>query len=394
MSFNFPDEVRLLLGSRNVKTYTRKPFQEQIIDFFDQLSKELFKDKEAKNFDDLILYAFFIRSANIKKLINNQDNDLVGRGLAFHINTSNVPLNFAYSLFYGLIFGNTNILKVSRTTFDQSIFLIKKIKKILQKKKFNFLKNFLFIIQYDNQEFISNLISINSDIRIIWGSDQTITKFKNIESNPRVVDLYFPDRISLSLINSDEYLSLKNKNTLIDNFYKDSLYFDQLGCSSPHTVLWIGKQSKVAAIDFWSKFSKRLNKRYPFDLRKAYDKAYHLFKLTNNFKNKYKFNIYENRFMIFDIIENVEIIKELKGLNGIFFQSFIKDINLLNKFVSKKTQTLTIFGLDKKILINSLYDKSITGIDRIVNVGSALNMNINWDGYNLKYFLTRKIEQY
>ena len=36
--------------------------------------------------------------------------------------------------------------------------------------------------------------------------------------------------------------------------------------------------------------------------------------------------------------------------------------------------------------------KLIIKKDRIVEFGSALNMNMNWDGYNLKSFLTRKIE--
>jgi len=39
-----------------------------------------------------------------------------------------------------------------------------------------------------------------------------------------------------------------------------------------------------------------------------------------------------------------------------------------------------------------IYKKSIIGIDRVVKIGSALNMNLFWDGYDLKSFLTRNIE--
>ena len=390
MSFKIPEEVKILFGTKQLNIIVNKPLDPKIIDFFNELSKNLLKDKTAKIFDDLMLYAFFIRASNVNKIIN--DKNLIGRGLAFHINTSNVPLNFAYSLFFGLLFGNTNILKISKNTFPQTIFFIDKLKYLIKKKKFNFLKKLIFIIQYDNQEQISNLISINSDIRIIWGSDQTIHKFKHFETKPRVVDLYFPDRMSLSVINSEKYLLLNKKNSLYDKFYNDSLYFDQLGCSSPNAIIWIGSESKDAADHFWKNFAKKFKSKYPFDLRKSYDKHNHIFKLTSSMSNKLKFHNYENRFLVFNVNNDSDIIKYQKGLNGIFFQTQVKDIGQISSFVSKKTQTLTYFGYNKNDLINMIYKKSIIGIDRVVKIGSALNMNLFWDGYDLKSFLTRNIE--
>ena len=393
MSFNIPKEANLLLGTRNVKNLINKPLDYKVISFFETLSKEIFKDKITKKYEDLALFGFFIRSANTKKNIKDTDCNLLGRGLAFHVNTSNVPLNFAYSLYYGLIFGNTNILKISRTMFPQTTILINILKKVLKIRSYNFLKRFIFIIQYDNQVEISTLISINSDTRIIWGSDQTIEKFKRIQSTPRVVDLYFPDRISLSIINSEKYMLLKNKNDLLKKFYKDSLYFDQLGCSSPQSILWIGRKSKLASKDFWNKFSSKFYSEYPFDFRKGYDKHNHLFKLSLLIKDKTSFKNYKERFLVFGAKNNFNVIKNLKGINGIFFQTYISNINLIDKFISKKTQTLSCFGFDKKQILNIIQLNSIKGIDRVVDIGSALNMNTNGDGYDLKAFLTRKIEE-
>ena len=108
--------------------------------------------------------------------------------------------------------------------------------------------------------------------------------------------------------------------------------------------------------------------------------------------NKLKFHNYENRFLVFNVNNDSDIIKYQKGLNGIFFQSQVKDIGQISSFVSKKTQTLTYFGYNKNDLINMIYKKSIIGIDRVVKIGSALNMNLFWDGYDLKSFLTRNIE--
>ena len=47
------------------------------------------------------------------------DEERVGLGLIFHITPSNVPTNFCYSLIFGLLTGNTNIVKVHSQKFEQ-----------------------------------------------------------------------------------------------------------------------------------------------------------------------------------------------------------------------------------------------------------------------------------
>ena len=47
-----------------------------------------------------------------------------GRGLAYHIGPSNVPMNFAFSLFYSLLAGNPTIVRLPSLNFPQIIHLI------------------------------------------------------------------------------------------------------------------------------------------------------------------------------------------------------------------------------------------------------------------------------
>ena len=64
----------------------------------------IFKNPQIKSFPDLASFGFFCRKANIKFLENKYPNFLenrYGRGLVLHFTPSNVPLNFAYSLFFG-----------------------------------------------------------------------------------------------------------------------------------------------------------------------------------------------------------------------------------------------------------------------------------------------------
>ena len=57
---------------------------------------------------------------NLKCDMRPNNNELrLGVGLAFHITPSNMPTNFAYSLLFGLLSGNSNIIKVPSRKFPE-----------------------------------------------------------------------------------------------------------------------------------------------------------------------------------------------------------------------------------------------------------------------------------
>ena len=91
------------------------------------------KKKENLSFQDLVAFAFWIRKKNILKLSDHYvlKDRMVGYGLALHISPSNVPMNFAYSLVFGLLSGNNNILRLPSKKFNQTNILCNIIKKIL-----------------------------------------------------------------------------------------------------------------------------------------------------------------------------------------------------------------------------------------------------------------------
>ena len=72
-------------------------------------------------------------------------------GLIFHITPSNIPTNFAYSLIFGLITGNSNIVKVPSKNFEQVTIICRVINKLL-KKRFRKLSKMISIVRYSNYE--------------------------------------------------------------------------------------------------------------------------------------------------------------------------------------------------------------------------------------------------
>ena len=108
--------VKILVGDDIIYNNACLPFEKQTLDFFNELSYKINKYKYIDKYPDLSSAAFFCRKANLinfksKYLNNNQIR--IGRGLVFHVAPSNAPTNFLYSLIFGLLTGNSNIVKIS-----------------------------------------------------------------------------------------------------------------------------------------------------------------------------------------------------------------------------------------------------------------------------------------
>ena len=130
-------KVNYLVGKKAKLNTFIVPFSAEIIEFLDDLSKSL-NNFNKKNISDLKVFSFFCRKNNILRLKNkhHESNSVrFGLGLLFHITPSNIPTNFAYSLIFGLICGNSNIVKVPSKKFDEIDIICKSINYVLKKKK-------------------------------------------------------------------------------------------------------------------------------------------------------------------------------------------------------------------------------------------------------------------
>jgi hypothetical protein len=124
------------------------------------------------------------------------------------------------------------------------------------------------IIRYnseDNEE-ITRKISEECDARIIWGGDKTINQIRKIPIKARTVDIPFPDRYSLCVINSNEILKLDKikLNSLVNKFFNDTYIVDQNACSSPQLIYWTGNKNKEAKNIFCRYFWQPINTCNPY----------------------------------------------------------------------------------------------------------------------------------
>lgn len=373
-----------------IKIYVikKKVFDEEIVSFLNELSKIIVKSKESRKNNELMAFGFWCRNTNLQKLKQKYSQKFLenkmGIGLLFHIPPSNVISNFAYSLLFGLLSGNTNVVRIPKRSLEFANVLISFInKKINRKSNISKMINF---INYKDEKTNINLSKI-SDGRLIWGSDETIKKFKNLKTKKNCKNIYFSDKYSMSILNSSEIIKLNDSSltVLCKNFYNDSYLMDQNACSSPHIIFWKGKKIPLGQKIFWNKVYEIAKKNYKLDMFAAVDKYANTLIMSSN--EKIKINNYENILIRIQLNKLSENLDKFRGRWGLFYEYIIK--NNLDLPYSKKYQTLSYYGFNKNELKN-LKDRSKNfSFNRVVPVGKSTEMNLFWDGNNLVSILSK-----
>lgn len=160
-----------LVESSNISAL--QPFEEEVLDFLQALSKCLMGHKNARNFPDVTTLGFWMRKASMLKLkerfAKEDQNIHVGRGVAFHIAPSNVPVNYAYSLVTGLVTGNVNIVRIPSKDFPQVSIINAAINETLE--QFPRIQKYVYLVRYERSQKVNDFFSLLADTRIIWGGD-------------------------------------------------------------------------------------------------------------------------------------------------------------------------------------------------------------------------------
>ena len=372
-----------------------EPFNNQSIDFLSDFSKELKKEKKIYKFPDLIYLIFWTSYKKIgeakKKFLSR--NIRLGRGLIFHICPSNVPTNFIYSFFFGLLSGNSNIVKVPSKVFPEKNIILSTINKLFKKKKYLGLKNSNFFIKYDEKIENTQKISSICDGRVIWGGDKTINEVRKIWIPERAIELTFADRYSLSILNLNKFKKIKNHEIklIAKKFFYDSYMMNQSACNSPHFVFWVGKKNNNLQQKFWKELNYIAEQKFILDESVVLNKYSNLIKNMIDQKNFQNIKLFKNNLYVVNPNKNIKNIENIRGISGIFFQKNIASIIELKKFITKKCQTVTYFGLNKKQIESFVLKNNLFGIDRVVPIGKALDINLVWDGYDVIDSLSRTI---
>ena len=242
-----------------------------------------------------------------------------------------------------------------------------------------------------NSENYTNISKI-CDARLIWGGDNSVRSIRNIPIKPRSIELVFPDRYSFCIIKSSSLNNSDKKKikSAAEKLFRDTYNLSQLACNSPHFIFFIGKTVEKKFKLFWQFFLMIIKKKIKFENSNSFEK---FDKLTSNIikiDSISSVNRFENYLYLVNL-NSIDDIENIRGKNGIFYIKKIKNIVELKKYISEKCQTITYLGFSKKEMLEFVKKNHLNGVDRIVPIGQAMNIDVIWDGYETLKHLSRVI---
>ncbi len=382
--------------------YVLMPFDERTLNFLDALSKSILADKLVNRRPEMVALGFWLRRSQLKRIYEEQKNLIHGSqhivapvGKVFHICPANVDTMFIYSMVVSLLMGNRNILRISkRVDASHVLGLFDKLNVLLKTEDFALFKEYINIVSYDHNEDISSYLSSSSNARLIWGGDSTIKTFQSFAKAARTKDIVFADRISLMILNSENILSCEGKLWVdfLRNFFNDAYTFDQMGCSSPQTIIFLGtdKSCEEARSKITNGFNKFLLSEYENDISSI--ASMKLNRMVDDVIDGRILNNYGTNLFKLLKLADPGFASSLHGCGGGYFYYLdCQKISDLHALRVPKIQTISYFGLSEE---SKMHLKKLAygeGIDRIVKVGHALDFSYIWDGYNLFQELCRKV---
>lgn len=371
------------------------PFALEARAFLARLSERLVADPVTRTMPDAMSFAWWCRKANLERQASfYADGALrIGRGIAFHVTPTNMPVNFAFSWAFSLLAGNANLVRIPNRDFPQIGFILRHMGEVIEEGRFPEIAAMNRFFTYGREDEITGALSALADVRIVWGGDATIAAIRQIPLPARGLDVGFADRYSFCLLGAPEVRDLGQEEMarLAVGFFNDTYLMDQNACSSPHLVVWLGSVdgARAAGERFWTAVRAEVERRYELSPLGAVDKFTQACRDAIELDGVRGLQRQDNRVYRLQLEALFSGIEERRCNSGYFYEYVTEDLDEVASIVTRRYQTLTTHGVDRERLASFVTRNRLTGIDRIVPVGAAMDIGLLWDGYDLIRTLSR-----
>ena len=372
------------------------PFSEPVVDLCAGFSQAIFRDREASRYPELAALAFWMRRAELARLradfekMARTDTVTVPRGLVFHIPPGNVDTIFVYSWLLAALTGNRNVIRMSSRRAPQSDILLRLWRESLSHAAPEMAQSTM-VVGYGHSDEATRALSLACDVRVVWGGDRTVSAIRAVPLAPHARELTFADRASLAAIHAGRYSELDEagRAKLAERFFNDAYWFDQMACSSPRLVVWVGAPETAipATGAFWDSLAACIRRKH-FES----PAAIHMRKLVFSCEAIVDLPVSSYRRDLEATVLQLESLASLPREHsggGLFFTARVDYLKDLVPVLKRHHQTLTHFGFDAPELRDLAARFGGQAIDRMVPVGQALRFGRFWDGYDLLHEFCR-----
>jgi hypothetical protein len=384
------------------KTVDLPPFDEAYCQILSRLSQIILKHPLLRKDAGSVSLAYWLRHSQIQKIKqqfqakSELDRHIISVpvGRVFHIAPSNVDTMFVYSWAISFLCGNANIVRISKQKSDTTMALIECIDRLMADEPI--LKENNLFITYPHNSDITTIISQWCSHRTIWGGNNTAASIRPLPLNPHASERIFASKFSYSAVNATYFYAQNTESlaTVADRFYNDIFWFDQMACSSPHLIFWVGSEEIInRSIERFNTALEQIikNRNYQPSTPNAVKRLNHAFDLAT--QKASKISLEHVGFISIDIDRFEDLDRETCG-GGLISHVKLKSLPDIAKFASECDQTISHYGFEIEELRKLAVVVGAKGIDRLVPVGEALAFSLNWDGYSLTNDFTRQVVVY
>ena len=340
-------------------------------------------------------FAFWTRKAAVARLANEFAKRLPGgtaaraRGVVFHLPPQNVETVFLYSWVLSYLVGNANVVRLPREISAEMAFVRDCFLERLDEAG----DPTQMFLHYSSASDLGAAISAESDARVVWGGDAKVALFAGVPLREGGKSVWFGDRTSFAVVNGAALAaqSAGGVRDLAKRMHNDIFTFDQMGCSSPQILYVVG--DRAAHLPAVRALLREIAENVlpggagvaaGHIMRKmvaAFEAASHDATSTIEWRPGALTTV---------IAEGAA--QSGKRIGGGFLDvAFVPDLAALRPLVRERDQTVTHFGFaveEIRSLADLLFRSSVS---RFAPVGTALDFDFVWDGYDLPFELTRLV---
>lgn len=422
-------KITFLLGDAQVLEQmrnqpAREPFDGETLRLLARLAEVIRKDRSIVGMPDVMTFAFWCRRAHLAQLksayapeADAHDGDgkaretdgirelseissfqkRLGRGVSLHFAPSNIPVLFAFTMAAGLLAGNCVIVRLPQKQTEEADAVIAALQSLLE-TEFRQFRDRILLCRYAHDADVTAYLSSLCDVRLIWGSDASVREIRSIPLRPRAVEIPFASRGSAAVFGAGAMIRAEDPMQVARAFYNDTYLNDQNACSSPRMIFWVGERQEIetARARFWKQMELLLEEK-PYEVAAALavkktDAALLFAAAFSDEISGIQITAQTNRLVRVWTPKLSGQMWDYTAPGGFFIESGGIAPEQMRGILGEYCQTLCTFGVDRIQLAEQIWQMRAAGVDRVVEVGHALDFSLTWDGVDLIEAMSRRID--